>query len=81
MYKNLDGTCNYPILKEHKYNPKFMCKINALKERCNKIDDCYVYCYSNDVGVRIGGGCTHLCNYSLKKEHTSPKGFKECTKL
>lgn len=80
MFHELNGTCNYPILDEFVSNPEFLCKIDSLKRRCNKIDDCYVYCYSNAVGEQIGGGCAHLCNYGLKEEWSPPADFKSCKK-
>jgi len=80
MHKELNGSCNYPILDKYKSDTKFNCQLNVIKKRCNKIDDCYVYCYSNDVGEGIGGGCAHLCNYALKNEWNPPSEISRCEK-
>ena len=81
MYHELNGSCDYPVLEKYKHDEKLMCQLNALKARCNKIDDCYVYCYGNDVGKDIGGGCVHLCNYALRHEWSSPESMEKCKDL
>ncbi len=78
MQTELNGSCDYQINSEHKTDAEFMCQLNTLKRRCNEIDDCYIYCASNDVGEGIGGGCTHLCNYSNKNEWYPPIEIKSC---
>jgi len=81
MFHELNGSCDYPILEKYKRDEKLMCRRNSLKDRCNKIDDCYVYCYGNDVGTDIGGGCVHLCNYGLRNEWSSPESMDKCEDL
>src|SRR5258708_6408102 len=66
MQQELNGTCSYPILAKIQADKDLMCALDALRARCNKIDDCYVYCIGNDVGEHIAGGCTHVCNYGLR---------------
>jgi hypothetical protein len=78
MERALNGSCSYPILEKNKTNKELMCALDALRARCNKIDDCYVYCAGNDVGAQIGGGCTHLCNYSLREKWQPPEGYAAC---
>jgi hypothetical protein len=74
----LNGSCDYQITPEHRADTEFMCQLKALKKRCNEIDDCYVYCASNDIGEDIGGGCAHLCNYANQKEWSPPSEIKSC---
>ena len=78
MHRELNGSCRYPILEKNKQAKETMCVLDALRARCNKIDDCYVYCIGNDVGVEVGGGCAHLCNYGLRAEWEAPKGMEAC---
>lgn len=78
MHTELNGSCDYQITTVYKTDSEFMCKLNVLKNRCNEIDDCYVYCASNDVGENVGGGCGHLCNYSNKKEWNPPSEIESC---
>lgn len=78
MHRELNGTCKYAILDKNKQNKELMCVLDLLRSRCNKIDDCYVYCHGNDVGVDIGGGCDHLCNYGSRAKWEPPKGIEAC---
>ncbi len=78
MGERLDGSCNYPILEKHKKDEDLMCRLDSLSSRCNKVDDCYVYCVGNDVGENIGGGCAHLCNYGNLKAWNPPRSIKQC---
>ena len=79
MFRELNGTCDYPVLEKYRRDKQFICQLGELKSRCNKIDDCYVYCLGNDIGNDVGGGCTHLCNYALRKEWNAPESIKKCT--
>lgn len=79
MGSELNGSCKYSIVEKNKQNKELMCVLQLLRSRCNKIDDCYVYCIGNDVGVGIGGGCAHLCNYALRAKWDPPKGMDACT--
>lgn len=80
MDRALNGSCRYPIMEKNQRDEKLTCALNALRNRCNEIDDCYVYCLGNDVGVNVGGGCEHLCNYGLRKPWSPPKGIEACTR-
>jgi len=80
MQRELNGSCSYPVLLKNQFDPELMCLLEVLRARCNKIDDCYVYCWGNDVGQDIGGGCAHLCNYGLRKAWEWPKGVEKCTR-
>ena len=78
MFAELDGSCDYPILEKYQQDPAMVCRLESLKARCNKIDDCYVYCVGNDVGEAIGGGCGHLCNYRHLEAWNPPGSIKDC---
>jgi hypothetical protein len=78
MRRELNGTCSYPVIEKYRENRKLLCQLDSLRQRCNEIDDCYVYCIGQNVGEDIGGGCAHLCNYSLKKKWALPKSAKAC---
>ncbi len=78
MARALNGSCSYPMLEKNRQNKELVCMLDTLRNRCNKIDDCYVYCIGNDVGVAVGGGCTHLCNYSLREQWDPPKTMEAC---
>ncbi len=80
MDRALNGSCRYPIMEKNPRDDRLTCTIDALRNRCNKIDDCYVYCLGNDVGANIGGGCDHLCNYGLRKDWSPPKEIEMCAK-
>ena len=79
MFEELDGKCRYPVMERHQANRELVCQLDALRQRCNKIDDCYVYCIGRDVGEGIGGGCVHLCNYRLLEEWAPPESAKKCS--
>ena len=78
MDQALNGSCQYSVLEKHRANGELMCVLDALRKRCSKIDDCYVYCIGNDVGVGIGGGCDHLCNYAAREEWSYPQEAQAC---
>ena len=78
MNKDLNGSCDYTLLAVEADDEPLICYLTALKERCNSIDDCLVYCIGNNVGYGIGGGCAHLCNYGWRKEWTDPESAKNC---
>jgi hypothetical protein len=78
MEQSLNGSCNYPVLDTVKSDKRLMCELEALRSRCNQIDDCYVYCIGKDVGKDVGGGCAHLCNYGLRKEWAPPTAVLKC---
>lgn len=80
MRRDLNGSCSYSVLEEYRENRELLCQLDALRKRCNKIDDCYVYCIGRNVGESIGGGCTHLCNYRLKVDWSPPESAKACLK-
>lgn len=80
MDKERNGSCNYPILDKIKKNEELMCELNVLKKRCNKVDDCFYYCFSQDIQSVFFDGCGHLClNYSGHK-WIPPKGLDACEK-
>ena len=78
MNQDLNGSCRYPILERNRRDQETMCILDSLRRRCNKIDDCYVYCIGNDVGIGIGGGCAHLCNYALRTKWEPPRDIQVC---
>ena len=78
MERELNGSCNYGVSPATQFNKPLLCTLDALRKRCNKIDDCYVYCLGNDVGENIGGGCAHLCNYGLRQEWSLPPEARAC---
>lgn len=80
MHRELNGTCSYPVLEAYRENREVLCLVEALRKRCNKIDDCHVYCIGQGVGQSIGGGCAHLCNYGLKEDWRLPDGAQACLK-
>jgi len=80
MNRELNGSCNYSVAARNKTNSEMMCVLDRLRSRCNKIDDCYVYCIGNDVGAEVGGGCAHLCNYALREKWEPPEGVQTCQK-
>jgi hypothetical protein len=80
MRSELNGSCNYSISEKNRNNEELLCVLNTLRSRCNKLDDCYIYCLGNDVGEEIGGGCHHLCNYGSKEHWAFPKEAKACIK-
>ena len=78
MKDSLNGSCSYPMLDIVSEDKRTVCAINAIRERCNKIDDCYSYCLSQNIGEGVGGGCGHLCNYSNQNEWKPPKSIMSC---
>src|SRR4051812_34719159 len=68
MERELNGSCSYSISERSLKEPGLVCYLEKLRARCNKIDDCYVYCIGNNVGENVGGGCAHLCNYALREK-------------
>ena len=78
MHNSLDGSCSYQMLDSVRNDTQAVCAISALSERCNKIDDCYSYCLSQNIGADVGGGCGHLCNYANQDEWQPPKNILSC---
>jgi len=78
MRNQLNGSCSYPYLDKYDNDKPMQCYINTLKARCNKIDDCYVYCVSNDIGNNVGGGCSHICNYANQQLWVYPEKHMSC---
>jgi len=78
MHATLNGSCNYPVKEIYKDDEEVLCALGKLAERCNKIDDCYFYCFGNDLGDGIGGGCAHICNRGNKKSWERPEGILSC---
>lgn len=75
MERDLNGSCRYSVLEKVRGNSEMMCAIEALRKRCNKIDDCLVYCAGNDIGADIGGGCAHLCRYRDERYEPSQEAI------
>ncbi len=80
MYRELDGTCRYPVLEKYRQDQRLLCGIDALRQRCNAIDDCYAYCLGQGVGEGVGGGCAHLCNYAGREAWAPPEAEAACAK-
>ena len=78
MFAELDGSCKYPVVEENKRDLTTSCVLESLKERCNEIDDCLVYCLGNDIGENIGGGCGHLCYAGSQKLWNPPESMEQC---
>lgn len=56
------------------------CQIEKLSARCLPADDCMVQCLSSPDGVKVGGGCEHVCFSALHTRPPSPPGWSECFK-
>jgi hypothetical protein len=75
-----EGSCNWPFERNVKSSPGDRCAIEMLSKRCGKLDQCFVNCYTTGRGLRVGGGCDHICNYRLKIPWEPPFGINECYK-
>ncbi len=77
MRSELDGSCKYAQTRKLKDDKQLSCIVSKLANRCNEIDDCYVYCLGTDL-ERIGGGCAHICNYRNEVHWLYPKNIRQC---
>ncbi len=55
-----------------------VCTIKQLKKRCGLLDSCFVDCFTSGMGVDVGGGCGHICNYGWKEDWKFPENTKQC---
>lgn len=78
MFQQLDGSCGYHVSIKYPQDRELLCWLDALRHRCNKVDDCYAYCFGRDVGEGIGGGCVHLCNPGMKQHWVPPESTMAC---
>ncbi len=74
----VEKSCDFPVEKDVKLTRGEKCALVLLKERCGNLDRCYVDCITSGRGVNVAGGCTHICNYSLKIDWTAPQGVEQC---
>jgi hypothetical protein len=74
----LAGSCELPFEDGVKANKGDRCAVALIAKRCGDLDQCFVNCFTSGKGVRIGGGCTHICNYELSKPWHAPEGSKAC---
>ena len=74
----LEGSCDFSVMEGVKLSKEDICAIDLIKDRCGKLDKCFVDCYTSGRGVDIGGGCGHLCNYGWKIDWKPPEGTKAC---
>jgi len=72
------GKCAAQIKPEAKLGHGDLCAIGLLAKRCGNLDACFVKCFASGYGRRIGGGCYHLCNYSLYQPWSLPVGTTRC---
>lgn len=61
-------------------NESEKCQIEKLSARCLPADDCMVQCLSSPDGVKVGGGCEHVCFSGLHTRPPSPPKWSECFK-
>lgn len=59
-------------------NESEKCQIEKLSARCLPADDCMVQCLSSPDGVKVGGGCEHVCFSGLHIRPPSPPKWSEC---
>ncbi len=72
------GECYAEIKPEATLGTGDRCVLELMAQRCGSLDACFVNCWASGRGRNIGGGCTHLCNYSLMKPWSLPDGFDKC---
>lgn len=54
------------------------CQIAKLSARCLPADDCIVQCLSSRDGIKVGGGCEHVCFASGRERPPPPPGWSDC---
>ena len=74
----LAGSCELPFEDGVKASPGDRCAVGLIAKRCKGLDQCFVNCFTTGKGVRVGGGCAHICNYELRKAWRAPDGIKAC---
>ncbi|WP_444916806.1 hypothetical protein [Microbulbifer sp. JMSA003] len=72
------GSCDLDVIDGIYVDKEDMCVIEHLEKRCKGLDQCFVGCVTGGKGVDVGGGCTHLCNYMLRKEWSVPEEALSC---
>jgi hypothetical protein len=72
------GECIADFKPEAKLNTGDKCVVKLMAERCGSLDACFVKCFASGRGLNVGGGCYHLCNYSLWKPWALPGDWEKC---
>jgi hypothetical protein len=54
------------------------CQIEKLTSRCLPADDCMVQCISSRDGIKVGGGCEHVCFSGLHARPPFPPEWSKC---
>lgn len=72
------GECLAEVKPEAELGAGDRCVLELIAKRCGNLDACFVKCFASGNARNIGGGCYHMCNYSLWKPWSLPDGFNKC---
>lgn len=67
--RRVDGRC--PEVSDH-YGDGRRCQEEALRSRCNFIDECLLECALDEADDRVAGGCKHICMNNFPNLKWSP---------
>jgi len=73
-----ENSCDFYVMNNVLLSKGDECAIGALKNRCEKLDSCFVDCFTGGAGVNIGGGCGHICNYGWMVDWKPPEEARQC---
>jgi len=72
------GKCAAEIKPQSELGEGDRCVLKLMANRCGNLDPCFVQCFASGSARNIGGGCYHMCNYSLWKPWSLPAGWEKC---